>query len=438
MPALQIVLLLLFLLLLLCLAALTFFFKKNINLQEKLDQERNLATDLKVELSRQQTLLQEEQNNHLEKLKSLEDSRLLMTAEFKNLANEILEQKSKSFTESNKQNIENILKPLSEKIQGFEKKVDDTYDKESKQRFSLEQQIKELQKANVQISQETLNLTNALKGESKTQGVWGEFILERVLEKSGLKKGSEYEVQVSLKDAEGKTKQPDVIVRLPENKDIIIDSKVSLSAYEKYSSEEDEKQSELYLKQHLSSIRTHIKGLSEKNYQNLEGIRNLDFVMMFLPIEAAFTLAVQHDEKLFIDAFEKNIVIVCPSTLLATLRTIQNIWRYEQQNNNAMEIAKSAGKLYDKFVLFLQSLDELGTSLDKAQRSFDTAYNRLQTGHGNLVNSVQKLQELGARTSKKIPSKLLDEELLGSDSGTSNDEKGDGVDALNSESNNDD
>ncbi len=438
MPALQIVLLLLFLLLLLCLAALTFFFKKNINLQEKLDQERNLATDLKVELSRQQTLLQEEQNNHLEKLKSLEDSRLLMTAEFKNLANEILEQKSKSFTESNKQNIENILKPLSEKIQGFEKKVDDTYDKESKQRFSLEQQIKELQKANVQISQETLNLTNALKGESKTQGVWGEFILERVLEKSGLKKGSEYEVQVSLKDAEGKTKQPDVIVRLPENKDIIIDSKVSLSAYEKYSSEEDEKQSELYLKQHLSSIRAHIKGLSEKNYQNLEGIRNLDFVMMFLPIEAAFTLAVQHDEKLFIDAFEKNIVIVCPSTLLATLRTIQNIWRYEQQNNNAMEIAKSAGKLYDKFVLFLQSLDELGTSIDKAQRSFDTAYNRLQTGHGNLVNSVQKLQELGARTSKKIPSKLLDEELLGSDSGTSNDEKGDGVDALNSESNNDD
>lgn len=415
MPALQIVLLLLFLLLLLCLSALIFFFKRNLNLQEMLDQERSLSTDLKVELSRQQTMLQEEQNNHQEKLKSLEDSRLLMSAEFKNLANEILEQKSKSFTESNKQNIENILKPLSEKIQGFEKKVEDTYDKESKQRFSLEQQIKQLQKANIQVSQETLNLTNALKGENKTQGVWGEFILERVLEKSGLKKGSEYEVQVSLKDQDGKTKQPDVIVRLPENKDIIIDSKVSLNAYEKYSSEDDEKQRDLYLKQHLSSIRSHIKGLSEKNYQNLEGVRNLDFVMMFLPIESAFTLAVQYDEKLFIDAFEKNIVIVCPSTLLATLRTIQNIWRYEQQNNNAMEIAKSAGKLYDKFVLFLQSLDDLGSSLDKAQRSYDTAYNRLQTGHGNLVNSVQKLQELGARTSKKIPRKLLDDELLGSD-----------------------
>ncbi len=416
MPAIQIVILLLFILLLLCLSALIFFFKKNLNLQEKLDQERNLSTELKVELSRQQTLLQEENNNHQEKLKILDDSRLLMAAEFKNLANEILEQKSKSFTESNKQNIESILKPLSEKIQGFEKKVEDTYDKESKQRFSLEQQIKQLQQANVQISQETLNLTNALKGENKTQGVWGEFILERVLEKSGLKKGSEYEVQVSLKDGDGNTKQPDVIVRLPENKDIIIDSKVSLSAYEKYSNEDDEKQKDLYLKQHLSSIRSHIKGLSDKNYQNLEGIRNLDFVMMFLPIEAAFTLAVQHDNKLFLDAFEKNIVIVCPSTLLATLRTIQNIWRYEQQNNNAMEIAKSAGKLYDKFVLFLQSLDDLGASLDKAQRSYDTAYNRLQTGHGNLVNSVQKLQELGARTSKKIPSKLLDEDLLVDDS----------------------
>lgn len=415
MPAIQIVLLLLSVLLLLCLSALLYFFKKNLNLQDKLEQERNLSTELKVELSRQQTLLEEENNNHYEKLKILDDSRLLMTAEFKNLANEILEQKSKTFTESNKQNIEEILKPLSEKIQGFEKKVEDTYDKESKQRFSLEQQIKQLQKANVQISQETLNLTNALKGESKTQGVWGEFILERVLEKSGLKKGSEYEVQVSLKDEDGNTKQPDVIVRLPENKDIIIDSKVSLSAYERFSSEDDEKQRDLYLKQHLSSIRNHIKGLSEKNYQNLDSVRNLDFVMMFLPIEAAFTLAVQHDDKLFIDAFEKNIVIVCPSTLLATLRTIQNIWRYEQQNNNAMEIARSAGKLYDKFVLFLQSLDEMGASLEKAQRSYDTAYNRLHTGHGNLVNSVQKLQELGSRTSKKISSKLLDEDLLGNE-----------------------
>jgi DNA recombination protein RmuC len=410
MPATEIIILLFVVLILASLSVIIVLFKRNHHLQEKLEQEQTVVTDLKVELSRQQTLLQEESNHHLEKLKMLEDSKGQMTAEFKNLANEILEQKSKAFTESNKKNIENILQPLNEKIQGFEKKVEETYDKESKQRFSLEQQIKQLQEANVQISQEATNLTNALKGESKTQGVWGEFILERVLEKSGLKKGSEYEVQVSLKDEEGKAKQPDVIVRLPEKKDLIIDSKVSLSAYEKYSSEDDEKQKALHLKQHLTSIRNHINGLSEKNYQNLDAVRNLDFVMMFVPIEAAFTLAVQYDDKLFTDAFEKNIVIVCPSTLLATLRTIQNIWRYEQQNNNAMEIARSAGKLYDKFVLFLQSLDDLGASLDKAQRSYDVAYNRLQTGHGNLVGSVQKLQELGARTSKKISQKLLDGE----------------------------
>ncbi|MGA1741082.1 MAG: DNA recombination protein RmuC [Pseudohongiellaceae bacterium] len=412
MPDTQIIFLLLAVLLLICLSVIILLFRKNQKLQGRLEQEQATVTELKVELSRQQTLLQEASSHHLEKLKILEESRGQMAAEFKNLANDILEQKSKAFTESNKKNIETILQPLNEKIQGFEKKVEETYDKESKQRFSLELQIKQLQEANIQISQETLNLTNALKGESKTQGIWGEFILERVLEKSGLKKGSEYEVQVSLKDEEGKLKQPDVIVRLPENKDLIIDSKVSLSAYEKYSNEDDEKKKELYLKQHLTSIRNHINGLSDKNYQNLDAIRNLDFVMMFLPIEAAFTLAVQHDDKLFTDAFEKNIVIVCPSTLLATLRTIQNIWRYEQQNNNAMEIARSAGKLYDKFVLFLQSLDELGASLDKAQRSYDVAYNRLQTGHGNLIGSVQKLQELGARTSKKIPQKLLDGELL--------------------------
>jgi len=410
MPASQITILLLFLLLALCVLGIIFLYRRNQRLQGTLDQERHAATELKVQLGRQETRLQEEKKQHQEKLQALEDARKHMTAEFKNLANEILEQKSKTFTESNKQNIENILKPLGDKIQLFEKRVEETYDKESKQRFALQEQIKSLQDANLQISQETLNLTNALKGESKTQGIWGELILERVLEKSGLVKGREYEVQVSIKTEDGQSRQPDVIVHLPENKDLIIDSKVSLSAYEKYCNEDDDKQRQNYLKQHLSSIRNHIKGLSDKNYQNLEAVRNLDFVMMFMPVEAAFTLAVEHDDSLFTDAFEKNIVIVCPSTLLATLRTIQNIWRYEQQNNNALEIAQSAGKLYDKFVLFLQSLDELGTNLNRAQKSYDQAYNRLQTGHGNLVKGVQRLQELGARASKKIPDNLLDNE----------------------------
>ena len=416
MPASQPVILLLTLLLILSIAVLVLLYRRNQQLQSNLDQERNAATELKVALGRQETQLQEERNQHQQRLQTLEDARKQMTAEFKNLANDILEQKSKAFTESNRENIENILKPLNEKIRTFEKKVEETYDKESKQRFLLQEQIKTLQEANIQISQETLNLTNALKGESKTQGIWGEFILERVLEKSGLVKGREYEVQVNLKTEDGKSRQPDVIVHLPENKDLIIDSKVSLSAYEKYCSEDEETQKSHHLKQHLASIRSHIKGLSDKNYQNIEAVRNLDFVMMFLPIEAAFTLAVQHDEKLFTDAFEKNIVIVCPSTLLATLRTIQNIWRYEQQNTNAQEIAQSAGKLYDKFVLFMQSLDEIGSNLNKTQKAYDEAYNRIYTGHGNLVKRVQQLQDLGARTSKSIPDRLLDNERLEDDS----------------------
>ncbi|MAM70525.1 MAG: DNA recombination protein RmuC [Gammaproteobacteria bacterium] len=416
MPASQPVILLLTLLLILSIAGLVLLYRRNQQLQSNLDQERNAATELKVALGRQETQLQEERNQHQQRLQTLEDARKQMTAEFKNLANDILEQKSKAFTESNRENIENILKPLNEKIRTFEKKVEETYDKESKQRFLLQEQIKTLQEANIQISQETLNLTNALKGESKTQGIWGEFILERVLEKSGLVKGREYEVQVNLKTEDGKSRQPDVIVHLPENKDLIIDSKVSLSAYEKYCSEDEETQKSHHLKQHLASIRSHIKGLSDKNYQNIEAVRNLDFVMMFLPIEAAFTLAVQHDEKLFTDAFEKNIVIVCPSTLLATLRTIQNIWRYEQQNTNAQEIAQSAGKLYDKFVLFMQSLDEIGSNLNKTQKAYDEAYNRIYTGHGNLVKRVQQLQDLGARTSKSIPDRLLDNERLEDDS----------------------
>lgn len=408
MPLSQFMILLLALLLGLSIFALILFYRKSQGLQSTLDQERAAATELKVAYGRQETMLQEERRQHQEKLHSLEEARKQMAAEFKNLANDILEQKSKSFTESNRQNIENILKPLGEKIQRFEKKVEETYDKESKQRFLLQEQIKSLQDANLQISQETLNLTNALKGESKTRGIWGELILERVLEKSGLVKGREYEVQVNYRTEDGQSRQPDVIVHLPEKKDLIIDSKVALNAYEKYCSETDEKQRQLHLKQHLNSIRTHIKELSDKNYQNLEAVRNLDFVMMFMPVEAAFTLAVEHDDSLFTDAFEKNIVIVCPSTLLATLRTIQNIWRYEQQNTNAMEIAQSAGKLYDKFVLFLQSLDDLGTHLTRAQKSYDQAYDRIQSGRGNLVSGVQRLQDLGARASKKIPDKLLD------------------------------
>ncbi|MDG2089830.1 MAG: DNA recombination protein RmuC [Gammaproteobacteria bacterium] len=411
MPATQMIVLLLFFLLLLCFSVIIFFYKKNQNLQENLNQERNLSTDLKIELSRQETLLQEESNHHLEKLKVLENSKAQMTAEFKNLANEILEQKSKAFTESNKKNIESILTPLNEKIQGFEKKVEETYDKEAKERFSLTEQIKNLQTLNVQISQDAINLTNALKGENKTQGIWGEMILERVLEQSGLNKGREYEVQASFSTDTGEKKQPDVIVHLPENKDVIIDSKVSLVAYEKYSNADSEEDRKTLLKQHVQSLKGHIKNLSSKSYEDISAVKSLDYVLLFLPIEAAFTLAIQEDNDLFTEALNKNIILVGPSTLLAILRTIQNIWRFEHQNKNAIEIATSAGRLYDKFVNFVENLEEIGKHIQRSQDSYDAALNKLNTGRGNLISRVERLKALGANTKKSLPENLLSEKI---------------------------
>lgn len=410
MPATLIPIFLFALLLLLSLAVILFLYKKNQSIQIVLDSERELKTELKVELSRQQTLLQEERSHHQEKLKALEDSRVMMSNEFKNLANEILEQKSKAFTESNKQNIENILKPLNEKIQGFEKKVEETYDKEAKERFSLTEQIKNLQALNTQISQDAVNLTNALKGENKTQGIWGEMILERVLEQSGLTKGREYEVQASHTGDAGEKKQPDVIVHLPENKDVVIDSKVSLIAYEKYSSEEDDSLRKDYIKQHAQSIRAHIKNLSAKSYDDLKAVKSLDYVLMFLPIEAAFTLAIQYDNTLFTEALNKNIILVGPSTLLAILRTIQNIWRFEHQNKNAIEIATNAGRLYDKFVSFVDNLEDIGKHIQRTQESYEAAQNKLSSGRGNLISRVENLKTLGANTKKSLPDKLLSQD----------------------------
>ncbi len=372
----------------------------DLNLQ--LQQEREAAIALRERLTRQETLLQEERNHSQEKVALLQQAREQMNLEFRNLANEILEQKGKSFGETSRQHIQDILKPLGEKIISFEKKVEDTYGKEAQQRFALEKEIKSLLELNARISVDAVNLTRALKGESKTQGIWGEVILERVLEKSGLQKGREYETQVSLKDDSGRLRQPDVVVHLPEGKDVIIDSKVSLTAYEGYfSASEDESRAAL-LKQHIQSIRTHIKGLSGKNYQNLGSVRSLDYVLLFLPVEAAFTLAIQEDERLFTEAFEQNIILVGPSTLLATLRTIQNIWRYEYQNKNAIEIATQAGKLYDKFFAFTQDLDKIGERLTQTQQAFDAAHNKLASGRGNVIGQVEKLKKLGARASKQL------------------------------------
>ena len=365
--------------------------------------------DYRERISHLQTTLQEQQKQGTEKLQLLEQARERLSTEFKNLANDIFDAKQKSFKEQNQLQMDGLLKPLGEKIKDFEKRVEDTYNRESKERFSLAREVKGLQELNVRISQDAVNLTNALKGESKTQGIWGEVILERVLERSGLEKGREYEVQVNLKNAAGQRFQPDVVVHLPEGKDVIIDAKVSLVSYERYCSAAPGPAQTEALKAHILSLRQHVKQLGAKDYQNLEHIRTLDFVLLFVPVEAAFTLAVQQDSEIFANAFDKNIVLVAPSTLLATLRTIQNIWRYEQQNKNAQEIAGKAGALYDRFVNFVTDLEEIGGRLDGAQAVYTRAHKRLVSGQGSLVSRAENMRELGARVTKSLPGHLLEE-----------------------------
>lgn len=340
--------------------------------------------------------------------KEIENMHEKLQIQFKNLANDILDEKTKKFTDQNKSNLSDILTPLKEKIKDFEKKVEQTNKESIARNSALKEQIVGLKELNIQITKEAENLTKALKGESKTQGNWGEFVLESILEKSGLIKGEQYEVQVSMTSEDGKRLQPDVVVNLPEDKHIIIDSKVSLTAYEKYASSENEVERESEIKNHLLSIRSHIKGLSDKNYQSLYEIGSLDFVLLFMPIESAFSLAVQNDPGLFTDAYDKNIVIVSPSTLIATLRTISSIWRQENQNRNALEIARQGGALYDKFVSFSEDLIKIGENLNTTKKNYDQAMNKLSTGKGNLVNRADKLKELGAKATKNMDQRLLD------------------------------
>jgi DNA recombination protein RmuC len=329
------------------------------------------------------------------------------TKEFENLANKIFEEKGNKFSEQNKEKLIEILNPLKDKISDFEKKVEETNKESIKGHASLKEQLQMLKEMNQQITQEAKNLTTALKGQSKTQGNWGEFILESILEKSGLVKGREYVVQESITAESGKRFQPDVIINLPENKSIIIDSKVSLNGYEKFVSEEDENQKQLGLREHINSIRAHIKNLSGKNYQNLYQLESLDFVLMFMPIEPAFAIAVQSDPSIFTDAFDQNIVIVSPSTLLATLRTISSIWRQENQNKNALEIAKQSGDMLDKFTAFVDDLISVGKGLISAKDNYDKAMNKLSDGRGNLINRAEKIKKLGAKASKTLPSSIL-------------------------------
>jgi DNA recombination protein RmuC len=376
-------------------------------LEENLDRAKQENTLLQTRMAELETRLEEERKNAEEKLSLLQEARDQLKLEFQNVANKIFEDKSRKFTEQNKENIEGILKPMREQLVDFKKKVEDVYDKESKDRVSLLTEIIHLKALNERISEDAINLTNALKGQSKTRGSWGEMILERVLEESGLHKGREYEVQAMYASEEGQRRHPDVIVHLPEGKDIVIDSKVSLKAYEKYCSADTDEKREKRLKEHVISIRTHIKELSNKRYEELEGISTLDFVLMFLPIEGAFWTAIESEQGLFNEAFDKNIMLVSPSTLLATLRIINNIWRYEDQNKNALIIAKKAGDLLDKFVGFVDALEDVGQKIGKAHESYKTARDRLSKGKGNLVRRTEELKQLGVKAKKELPEGLV-------------------------------
>ena len=376
-------------------------------LEEGLEKAKQENGVLLAKLSELETRLEDERRNAAEKLVLLQEAREQLKMEFQNVANKIFEDKSQKFTEQNRENIEGVLKPMREQLLDFKKKVEDVYDKESKDRVSLLNEIIHLKTLNERISEDAVNLTNALKGQSKTRGAWGEMILERVLEESGLQKGREYEVQTMYAGEEGQRRHPDVIVHLPEGKDIVIDSKVSLTAYEKYCTAGTDEKREKRLKEHIISVRTHIKALSEKRYEELEGIRTLDFVLMFMPIEGAFWTAIESEQGLFNEAFNKNIMLVSPSTLLATLRIINNIWRYEDQNKNALIIAKKAGDLFDKFVGFVEVLDDVGQKIDKARESYQTARKRLIEGRGNLVRRTTELRQLGVKAQKELPEGLV-------------------------------
>jgi DNA recombination protein RmuC len=400
---------------------------KDFEISLKVAEEKVLNFEADVQTLRQELTTEREKSEKFSGLLSAKNQELLgfqeklkdqkqeietmhekLQIQFKNLANDILDEKTKKFTDQNKTNLSDILTPLKEKILEFEKKVEQTNKESIERNSALKEQILGLKELNLQITKEAENLTKALKGESKTQGNWGEFVLESILEKSGLIKGAQYEVQVSKTAEDGKRLQPDVIINLPEDKHLIIDSKVSLTAYEKYTNSENERDKETDLKNHLLSIRSHIKGLSEKNYQTLYEIGSLDFVLLFMPIESAFSLAVQNDPVLFTDAYDKNIVIVSPSTLIATLRTIASIWRQENQNRNALEIARQGGQLYDKFVSFSEDLIKIGENLNTTKKNYELAMNKLSTGKGNLVNRADKLKELGAKATKNMDQRLLD------------------------------
>jgi DNA recombination protein RmuC len=378
-----------------------------IELQKELKNNQQEKEQLITISSRQESEnknLQLKLDEHKSEVEKLQEK---FTNDFEVLANKILEEKSNKFTEQNKENLKIILNPLQEKIKVFEDKVDQTHKESIDYHAALRQQIIGLKEMNLQMSKETINLTKALKGDTKTQGNWGELVLERVLEKSGLEKDREYYVQQNFTNDDGKRILPDVVIHLPDDKKMIVDSKVSLTAYEQYVNEDDETLKVQFLKEHVASLKRHVDQLSEKKYEDIYKIESPDFVLLFIPIEPAFAVAINADNHLYNKAFEKNIVIVTPTTLLATLRTIDSMWNNEKQQKNAIEIARQAGALYDKFQSLLGDLVSIGKRIDESKKEYSSAMNKLFDGRGNLISSVEKLKKMGAKAKKAIPENII-------------------------------
>ncbi|CCN85684.1 DNA recombination protein rmuC [Vibrio nigripulchritudo SFn27] len=370
---------------------------------------------LRAELAESQASLREQEARHQqaqqaseEKLALLENAEARLKQQFEHLANQLFENKTAKVDQQNRQSLEGLLNPLKDQIEGFKKQVTDSFSFEAKERHTLVHELKNLQKLNEQMSREALNLTQALKGDNKQQGNWGEVVLARVLAESGLREGHEYQTQVSLQDEAGKRYQPDVIVHLPHDKQVVVDSKMALVAYERYFHADTDAERDVALSGHLLALRNHIKGLSQKDYHKLKGIQSLDYVLMFIPVEPAFQVAIQADPSLVKDAMKHNIILVSPTTLLVALRTIDNLWRNERQNQNAQIIAERASKLYDKLRLFLTDMENLGGALDKANQNFQGAMNKLATGRGNVVRQAESFKDLGVEVKRSIPDSLLE------------------------------
>jgi len=389
--------------------------ERAINLQREKDDLNDMLIferEKNEKLTRSVSISATERKNLEERLenqkKELEELQKKFTTEFENIATKILKENTKEFTSSNQKNMSDIMGPIKEKLQSFEKKVEETYDRELRDKISLKEEVKKLYDLNSKISDEANNLTKALKGDVKKQGNWGEVVLERILERSGLTKGEEYDREVVMQNSEGQTIRPDVIIRLPEEKHVIVDSKVSLIAYERFVNANGEADAEKFQKEHIISMKAHVKELAEKHYQSSDELNSPDFVLMFMPIESSFAMAVQYDQELFGYAWDNKIVIVSPSTLLATLRTIASIWKQEHQNRNVLEIAKQGGLLYDKFVGFVEDMIKLGKQMDTSKNSYQDAMKKLYDGSGNLVRRAENIRELGAKVKKKLPQTLID------------------------------